>query len=428
MTPAARLSAAIEVLCEGLAFRRPASESLKDWGNSHRFAGAKDRAAIASLIFDALRRKASAAWIMGEESPRAVMLGALRLARGEAVEEIAALCSGERFAPAPLTDDERARLAGADLSAAPTHVAGDFPEWLAPALGDALGDDLVPEMRAMAARAPLDIRVNRLKTTRDQARASLDHLGAQDTPFSPDGLRIPPGADGRGPSLQSEAGFAKGWFEVQDEGSQLAARLSGARPGEQVVDLCAGAGGKTLALAALMENRGQAFATDIDGRRLLPIHDRLKRAGARNVQVRIATGRWTPGGPEPLSDIAGHADLVFVDAPCTGTGTWRRNPDAKWRLRPGALSERIRDQATVLDRAAGLLRPGGRITYVTCSLLPEENDGAVTAFLARHPGLRLAARAPLAAPHRVTAGGGVLLTPLRSGTDGFYIATLAREA
>lgn len=419
MTPSARLSAAIEVLADIETRRRPAADALKDWGLSRRFAGSGDRAAIASLVYDALRRRASAAWLMGGESPRAVLIGALKLARGMTSEEIAALCDGSRFGPPPLEDAERAAL-GRDLDDAPAPVAGDFPAWIAPSLARAFGDEVVPELRALAARAPLDLRVNTLKAGRDAVRAEIAHWSPAATPHSPWGLRLPIGADGRGPSVQSDPAFLDGRIEIQDEGSQLAALLTGARPGETVVDLCAGGGGKTLALAALMEGAGRLVATDADPRRLAPIHARLQRAGA------VAEVRTPRGKADPLEDLDGSADLVVVDAPCTGSGTWRRNPDAKWRLRPGSLSLRVSEQARVLDRAARLAKPGGRIAYVTCSVLPEENDDAVAAFLARHPSARpepIPEAASLGAALRPTRYG-VQMTPLRTGTDGFYVARL----
>jgi 16S rRNA (cytosine967-C5)-methyltransferase len=194
-----------------------------------------------------------------------------------------------------------------------------------------------------------------------------------------------------------------------------------------VIDLCAGGGGKTLALAAMMENQGQLFATDSDARRLAPIHERLKRAGVRNVQVRTPRGRT-----DAVRDLDGRADLVLVDAPCTGSGTWRRNPDSKWRLRPGSLELRRKEQAAVLDRAAALVRPGGRIVYVTCSILPEENDGAVAAVLARHDGLRSVepsrvltdAGLPHLADHVRFTAHGLQMTPLWTGTDGFFVSIL----
>jgi 16S rRNA (cytosine967-C5)-methyltransferase len=428
MTPGARVAAAIEGLDDILARRRPAQDALKDWGLAHRFAGSKDRAAIAGLVFEALRRKASAAWIMQDETPRAIVLGALHLQRGLSVDEIASLCSGEGHSPAPLTEAERARVSTATLEGAPLHVAADIPEWLASHFIAAFAERAVEEGRALAERAPVDLRVNRLKTTRDKALAALAHLHPEPTPFSPLGLRMAPGPDGRGPALNAEPAYAKGWVELQDEGSQLAALLCAAKPGEQVLDLCAGGGGKTLALAAEMENRGQIYATDTDGRRLMPIYARLERANARNVQVRAPRG-----AADIVGDLKERCGLVLIDAPCTGTGTWRRNPDAKWRIRPGALAERIKTQDELLARAAVYVKPGGRIVYVTCSVLRDENEDRISAFLQTHPHFALQSagtmitRADLPALQPFATGGtGLRLSPATTHTDGFYVAMLMR--
>jgi 16S rRNA (cytosine967-C5)-methyltransferase len=311
-------------------------------------------------------------------------------------------------------------------------VAGDYPEWLDPHLSRVLGDARAEECAALARRAPLDLRVNTLKADRDKAARALAHLEPQPTRWSPVGLRIALSPDAKNVAIHAEPAFLAGQVEVQDEGSQLAALLSGARPGMQVVDLCAGAGGKTLALAALMENHGQIFATDLDKRRLAPIHDRLARAGTRNVQVKTPRGR-----EDAVADHAGYIDLVLIDAPCTGTGTWRRNPDAKWRVRPGALAERVKEQAAVLDRAAPLVNPGGRIADVTCSLLAEENGDQVRGFLARHPGFAVATPAELLAPLGERAlifrqavlmtEDGLQMTPRRTDTDGFFVAVIVRR-
>jgi len=432
MTPGARLSAAIEVIADIEARRRPAAEALKDWGLSHRFAGSGDRAAIAGLTYDALRRRASSAHVMGEGSPRAVALGMLRLERKLDLDAIAALASGARFSPSPLTERERARLDAVVLDGAPPWVAGDYPEWLDPHLARVLGEERAAEGRALASRAPLDLRVNALKAERDTAAGALAHLDPVPTRWSPFGLRIALGADAKSPAIHAEPAFIKGMVEVQDEGSQLAALLAGAKPGQHVVDLCAGAGGKTLALAAIMENRGQLYATDLDKRRLAPIHERLDRAGVHNVQVR------TPRAQENLlGDLAGRADLVLIDAPCTGIGTWRRNPDAKWRVRPGSLEVRVDEQAEVLDRAAALVKPGGRIAYVTCSLLAEENGDQVRAFLARHQDFTLLPPAEVASPlgeraflfrhAALMSEEGILMTPRRTDTDGFYVSIVTRS-
>ena len=444
MTPAARLAAAIEVFAEIDARRRPAADVLKDWGLSHRFAGSADRAAIAGLVYDALRRKASSAWLMGAQTPRAALLGMLHRERGLAAEAIAALCSGARFAPPPLSDGERAALSSDVLAGAPPAVLGDYPEWLEPHLARVFGDDRAAEGAALATRAPLDLRVNALKAERDDVIPKLAHLGAEPTQWSPIGLRIHLGADAKNPAIHAEPPFRKGEIEVQDEGSQLAALLTGARPGEQVVDLAAGAGGKTLALAAMMDNSGQIYATDIDKRQLAPIHERLTRAGVRNVQVRTprVSASDTPAASGAglgwgLGDLAGKADLVVIDAPCTGTGTWRRNPDAKWRVRPGALAERIKEQAALLDRAVPLVKRGGRIAYITCSVLAEENGDQVRDFIDRCPEFvvenpaetagALGERAYLFSQAALISAEGLQMTPRRTATDGFFVSLLRRS-
>ncbi|HVZ51002.1 MAG TPA: RsmB/NOP family class I SAM-dependent RNA methyltransferase [Pseudolabrys sp.] len=430
MTPAARLAAAIEVVGAIETERRPAADALKAWGLAHRFAGSGDRAAIAGLVYDALRRRASSAHLMGADTPRAILIGMLKRERGLDSEAIGRLASGGQYAPAALSEDERARLEAADMGGAPPHVLGDYPEWLDAHFKRTFGDERAEEGAALSARAPLDLRVNTLKAERDSAAALLSDLAPEPTRWSPWGLRVRLKAEAKSPAVHAEPAFLKGMVEVQDEGSQLAALFSGAKPGEHVVDLCAGAGGKTLALAAMMANKGQIFATDSDKRRLAPIHDRLKRAGARNVQVRTPK---SVGGE--LDDLKGRCDLVLIDAPCTGTGTWRRNPDAKWRMRPGALEERVKEQAEVLERAVPLIKRGGRIAYVTCSVIEEENGAQLRAFLAGHPQFVLVPPAEVAEAAlgerafmfgkaaRFTAEG-ILMTPRLTDTDGFFVSLL----
>jgi 16S rRNA (cytosine967-C5)-methyltransferase len=432
MTPGARLSAAIDVLADIEARRRPASDALKDWGLSHRFAGSGDRAAIGGLVFDALRRRQSAAWLMDEATPRAILFGALKLERGMGPDAIRRLADGGRFAPAPPTEVEIEALGSARLREAPAHVRGDYPEWLDAKLAAVFGEDRAAEGAALSSRAPVDLRVNTLKGDRATAAAALAHLHANPAPWSPVGLRIALSAEAKSPPIQAEPAFIDGLVEVQDEGSQLAAILTGAGPRDTVIDLCAGGGGKTLALAAQMENRGRLIATDTDIRRLAPIHARLARAGAGHVEVR------TPRGAAPLlDDVVGQVDLVLIDAPCTGIGAWRRNPDAKWRVRPGALEQRIKDQDEVLARAAPLVRQGGRIAYITCSLLAEENGDRIAAFLAAHPAFAVLAADEMvrALPGRtaefgaavLVTGEGLLMTPRRTGTDGFFVAIMTRK-
>jgi 16S rRNA (cytosine967-C5)-methyltransferase len=429
MIPAARIAAAIDVIADIAARRRPAADALKDWGQTHRFAGSKDRAAIASLVYDALRRKASSAWLMGEATPRAEMLGMLRELRGHSPAEIASLFSGEGHAPAALSAAESAALEAGGLVGAPDHIAGDYPEWLAPAFAETYGVGAVEEGRALAARAPVDLRVNRLAVGRDKALVELEHLSARSTPLSPIGLRLPLTADGRGPALSAEPAYVKGHVEIQDEGSQIAALCALAQPGEQILDYCAGGGGKTLALAAVTQNKGQIYAYDSDGRRLMPIYARLERAGARNVQVRAPKGQ-----ADVLSDLRERCDLVVVDAPCTGSGAWRRNPDAKWRIRPGALEQRMKDQDEAIRNAARFVKKGGRLLYITCSLLRQENEERLSAFLGEAPDFasmdpaEMVRRAGLPMLVEHARGLGLRLSPAATGTDGFFIAMLTRAA
>ena len=432
MTPGARLAAAIEVFTTIESERRPAPDALKAWGLTHRFAGSGDRAAIAGLVYDALRRRASSAFLMGADTPRAILLGMLKRERGLDTGAIAKLADGSRYAPEALRPDEAERLATVDMGGASAPVAGDYPEWLDPYFTRAFGDARAEEGAALASRAPLDVRVNTLKAERDEVDGMLAELRPEPTRWSPWGLRIRLPSDAKSPAIHAESAFIKGMIEVQDEGSQLAALFSGAKPGEQVIDLCAGAGGKTLAMAAMMENKGQIFATDDDKRRLAPIHERLKRSGARNVQVRAPKSIGTE-----IDDLAAHMDLVLVDAPCTGSGAWRRNPDAKWRMRPGALAQRQKEQAEILDRAVPLLGAGGRIAYVTCSVLDEENGTQVRGFLARHREFlvqppaemikALGERSYIFGKAARLSDEGILMSPRTTETDGFFISVLLRR-
>ena len=431
MMPAARLAAAIEVFASIERERQPVADALKAWGRAHRFAGSSDRAAIAGLVYDALRRRASSAYVMGAETPRAILLGMLKRERGLDVDAIAKLANGTRYAPETLSDSERQRLDAAEITGAPAHIAGDYPEWLEKHFTRVFGEDRAEEGAALASRAPVDLRVNTLKADPNKVAELLGDLQPEPCPWSPWGLRIRLAADAKSPPIHAEPAFLKGMIELQDEGSQLSALFSAAKAGEQVVDLCAGAGGKTLVLAAMMQNKGQIFATDEDKRRLAPIHDRLKRSGARNVQVR------TPQSiGDEIADLVGRIDLVLIDAPCTGTGAWRRNPDSKWRMRPGAVEQRLKEQAEILDRAVPLLKIGGRIAYVTCSVLDEENRVQVRGFLARHPQFLLEPPVTIAAAlgQRARAftkaarlwGEGILMTPRTTDTDGFFVSLLRR--
>ncbi|MET0258953.1 MAG: RsmB/NOP family class I SAM-dependent RNA methyltransferase [Methylobacterium sp.] len=425
-----RIAAAVEILDDMAARRRPVADALKDWGLSHRFAGSGDRSAIGNLVYDVLRRRRSLALRMGDESAAALVYGAV-INAGTAPAALAVAIEGDRFAP-PLPPAERLDAFAATQDAGESPAAADLPDWLAEPFAASLGGDWVAEARALSARPPLDLRANLLKATRDEVLAELAPFGAAPTPLSPWGLRIPPiVGDGRHPNVQVERGFQTGTFEIQDEGSQIAALLAGAKAGERVLDYCAGAGGKTLALAAATGNEAEIHAFDADRQRLAPIWDRLARAGASSVTVHAPR--------DDLSTLHGAMDLVLVDAPCTGAGTWRRRPDAKWRLTEAQLARRTAEQDKVLASAVPFVRPGGRLAYVTCSVLREENAARVEAFLAANAGWRLAdgeaiwrealpGTAPAYHTERIGAGAVLTLTPARSNTDGFFFAMLERDA
>src|SRR5262245_49269455 len=384
MRTGARIKAAIEVLDEVLHRHRPAASALSDWGKSHRFAGSGDRAAIGNLVYDALRRMRSLAARMGSDTPRAVVLAAAPRALGLAPDAVAASADGSSHAIEPLSEAEREGLLREVPQDAPASVRGDFPDWLEASFERAFGAVAAAEGAALASRAPVDLRVNGLKADRDKVMRALARFSPVATPYSPIGVRLPaPEGVGRQPNVEAEPGHGKGWYEVQDEGSQIAALMAGATPRKQVLDLCAGAGGKALAFAALMRNTGQVYAYDDDPHRLRPIFERLKRAGARSAQV------LTAGDEAALQALGPRFDVVFIDAPCTGTGAWRRRPDAKWRLKPASLGQRLEEQRTLLELGARLVKPGGRLVYVTCSVLPEENGDQLAWFAASHPELAI---------------------------------------
>jgi 16S rRNA (cytosine967-C5)-methyltransferase len=422
-----RVAAAIEILDDIERRHRPAADTLKDWGLSHRFAGAGDRAAIGNIVYDALRRKRSAAWLLDGDTPRALGLGALILEWKETPESLNAALAGDKFSPEPLSESEAKAVASRSLDDAPAAVQADCPDWCVALLEQTYGTDWVAEARGLAQRPPLDLRINTLKAGRARVLAELQGSGAEACAIAPHGVRVPPIAGhGRHPNVQAEPAFQRGWFEVQDEGSQIVGELAAPASAGQVLDYCAGAGGKTLALSAVMENRGQIFAYDAEKVRLAPIFERLKRAGSRNVQV-ISSA---PG----LAPLRGQMDLVLVDAPCTGSGTWRRRPDAKWRLSRKQLEARMAEQSAILDAASVYVKPGGRLVYITCSVFEEENQRQIAAFTNRDPHFSPADHRALWEQHfpgkdaaaRLESAGGIGLSPARSGTDGFFFAELRR--
>ncbi len=421
-----RLAAAIEILDDILARRRPVADALKDWGLSHRFAGSGDRAAIGNIVYDALRMKLSHAWLMNEESGVALAYATLFRQWGYTAESLSAALDGDKFAPSPLSSAALEAFTSNTLKDAPAHVQADLPEWLVASFQRNFGDRWLDEAVALNERPSLDLRVNTLKADREKVLKALSRSSAEVAPLAPFGVRIAPGGkDDRLPNVTAEVAFQKGWFEVQDEGSQLAAAMVMPKEGEQVLDYCAGGGGKTLSMAAAMNNKGQVHAYDADRKRLAPIVERLKRAGTRNVQIHE--------DGSSLQTLGARFDRVLIDAPCTGTGTWRRRPDTKWRLTEKTLAERNQQQSEVLDAASGYVKPGGKLAYVTCSLLPEENQDQVAAFLERNSEFRQLDARPLfdtatngKGSYHSNDGLSVTLSPATSNTDGFFFAMLER--
>ncbi len=361
----------------------PADRILAEWFRGHRFAGSKDRRAIRDLVYAAIRACGPV-----PQSGRAAML---RLAADDS--DLAPLFDGSPYGPAPV------------MSGEPVAEGGVAPAWLVERLERS--GIARQQAQALLGRAPLDVRVNALRADRD----TID-LPEPGEPLAPaQGLRFPSGTP-----VDQWSAYQDGLIEVQDGGSQIACEAVRAGPGETVIDLCAGAGGKTLALAAMMQNEGALIAADTDRSRLSRLGPRAERAGARIAEtVLLNPGREL----QALAQWQGKADAVLIDAPCSGTGTWRRNPEARWRLTEAQLARLTRTQEHLLDIAADLLRPGGRLVYVTCSLLDEEGPDRIAAFLSKHPGWQAS---QLDLPRGAGRGTGVRLTPFSDETDGFFIA------
>ena len=433
MTPGAQVAAAIDILAAIDPGERPADDVAADYFRRRRYIGAKDRAHIAGHVYIVLRHRQALDWWARRHpvdiGPRSRLLAALVLAEGWRPEVITACCDGHRFRPAPLNEAEDRLVRGLARRTLrhpemPRAVANNLPYWLEPYLERVFGRGLEREVTALNASALIDLRANLLKADRETARRALaaEGITAEPTPWSPVGLRLTE----RVP-LGGLIAFKEGLVEVQDEGSQITALLADARPGMRVVDFCAGAGGKTLALAAGMANRGKLVACDVSARRLERAVRRLRRAGVGNAERRVLTSerdKW-------VKRHAGGFDRVLVDAPCLGTGTWRRNPGEKWRVTPEDLADLIVRQQQILRSAARLVRPGGRLVYATCSVLHEEDEAQAEAFLAAEPEFSVV---PAACAWNETIGapspGGdryLRLTPARHGTDGFFVAIFERQ-
>ena len=423
-----RLQAAIEVLDDIDARRRPAGDALRDWGLAHRFAGSGDRAAIGNLVYDCLRQKTSLKYLAGSEENRALVFSLLVNSWGISEAELRETLDGDKFAPELPSEDEFSAMAARDLSDAEPHIQADIPEWCIPSFEANFDDEWIDEAKAFGNRPPLDIRVNTLKSTRDKVLKQLGRQDAKPTLIARHGIRIESDKPfARQPNVQAEESFQKGRFEIQDEGSQIVGDLVFARPGESILDYCAGGGGKTLSLAASMENKGQIHAYDSDKSRLAPIHERLKRAGTRNVQVHAPKS--------DMSALLGKMDKVVIDAPCTGSGTWRRRPDAKWRFDEKNMETRVEQQEEVLSEAAPFVKPGGHLIYITCSIFPEENENQVYSFTENNPEFEIVSAgevwqdlfgfdkpAPWSSDMKT-----ITLTPASTNTDGFFFCVMERK-
>jgi len=416
MTPAARHSAAIELIDTIDTQRVPAAKALKEWGTAHRYAGSGDRAAISGLVWDVLRRQASSAYLMNDDSPRARVLGMLKLERGMDVEAIAALCDGGRFAPVPLSDAERAALTSRSVADAPAHIAGDYPEWLDPHLAKVFAEDRVAEATAMASRAPLDLRVNTLKGTRQQLIERLATEGVVSTParWSPDLVWVEghhsPGA---------LAAFKEGWCTVQDESEALVCRLVAPVTHERLLDLCAAPGGKCTHLAELMGDEGEVWAMERAEPRVASLEATVARLGTHAVHVVQGDGR-TYDFPMPF-------DRVLVDAPCSGLGVLGRRADARWRKGPEMLAEMPPLQLELLAAGGHRARPGGILVYSVCSFEPEETDGVVERFLKQHPQFVLESAKGLLPDEVVEESGCMRVLPHVHGCDGAFAARFRKK-
>ncbi|HMO47514.1 MAG TPA: RsmB/NOP family class I SAM-dependent RNA methyltransferase [Rubrivivax sp.] len=420
MHPAALLELCTELLRRVLKFDAPADGVVSAFFRAHRGLGQRERHTLAETVYAVLRRR-----LLFQHLAQADKGG------GERRLAMLGWQGTEAFLQAALEAHERTWLdacRAVDVATLPDKLRHNLPDWLAGALREQLPEaEFWPLAEALNQPAPLDLRVNLVKARREAVQHALAEAGidALPTPYSPWGLRV-----SHKPALQKLDAFQRGEFEVQDEGSQLLVLLTGARRGEMVVDFCAGAGGKTLALGAAMRNTGRLYAYDTAGHRLDAMKPRLARSGLSNVHpVQLAHER-----DERIKRMAGKIDRVLVDAPCSGLGTLRRNPDLKWRQSPRSVQELQLKQHAILDSAARLLKPGGRLVYATCSLLRAENEDVADAFEARHgdawqplPVQELLAQAQVAGAAELAAYGRLRLWPHRHGCDGFFAAVWQRR-
>ncbi len=439
MTPGARIQAALEILDEIHSQNEPTDRIIDKYFQKRRFAGSGDRRTIQERVYAVLRHRARLDWWVErtgsvvEPGPRPRLIAELALEDKSSPEATKELFSGATHCPAALSPQEEElahNLYGRPLTHAdmPSPVKMEYPDWMDHSLSTLWPKTLEKELSALNQQAPVDLRNNMLKTTPEQALKALqsEYVEAEPTPLSPIGLRLTGKTRLAGTSV-----YKKGWIEVQDEGSQLIALLCGARPGMSVAEFCAGAGGKALALAATMARGGQIegnlWATDISSYRLERMIPRLQRAGAEHVRTKVVAAR----NDDWVQENAATFDRVLVDVPCTGTGAWRHDPNAKWRFTPDDLDDLIAQQQRILDMAKTLVKPGGRLIYATCSLLQEENEQQLAWFLENNADFQAL---PIDQVWSETVGGpapptgpSLRLSPASTGTDGFFCAVMERK-
>ncbi|MGQ0527998.1 MAG: RsmB/NOP family class I SAM-dependent RNA methyltransferase [Alphaproteobacteria bacterium] len=426
MKPASRIQAALEILEKLIPSRQPMDAIVGDYMRGRKYIGAKDRREVVELVYGVARHHARLGWWLEKQgqdnTPRNILIAYLALIRKTGTKRFSDLFDSSNYAPAELTQTEQElaeNLQGQNLEAAdmPVDVRVECPPAYTPKLQKYFGNDFEKEMAAMLSAATLDLRVNIFLLTREKARESLksDEVEVDETPFSPWGLRAREKI-----FISKTKAFAKGLVEIQDEGSQLIAYVCDVKPGMQVLDYCAGGGGKTLALAAAMNRKGRIVAMDLDEKRLAKGRERYRKAQlADMIEVRPLSDekqrKWLRRQKENF-------DVVLLDVPCTGTGTWRRNPDMRWNVYGPGLEELVAVQAEILEKAVLAVKPGGRVVYATCSLLSDENEEQVEKFLAAHPEFEIAPieNAALGNPF-------MRLTPLRHNTDGFFAAVLRKK-
>ncbi|KAE9510881.1 RsmB/NOP family class I SAM-dependent RNA methyltransferase [Candidatus Liberibacter asiaticus] len=423
-----QIAAAIEILKDIRTHKKPITNSLKDWGMSHRFAGSSDRASISNIVHDVLRKYLSSAYIMDSDDPESLVYAVIMKDWDIPWEKMLSMLKEDLFSPPLPKESVIKSFHSHQLENAPLHIQGNIPQWLQSSFQSYFKDTWLKEAKSLSMRAPLDLRTNTLKVNRCKLFKNLCHYGVHHSSISRFGLRIPATkGKSRLPNVMNDITFQRGWFEIQDEGSQIVSNLTAITNSSQILDFCAGGGGKTLALSMLLNNKGQIHAWDNNKSRMAPIVARIKRAGIHNVQLHSS---W-----ESLHNLQEHFTTVLVDAPCSGTGTWRRRPDIKWRLSQKNLIERTEEQKKILEESAQFVRPEGYLVYITCSILPEENIQQINYFLSKNPHFSIDSIIDdwnqlydlKNHPSLFIENGCCVLTPFLTNTDGFFFCRLKRH-